>query len=226
MSKRFNPAWNGHYDFDDPANQAEIVKIDSYDPELDTNCYALGGGDVIPSPWGENQTLDAGIYSKGFIYNIEASFLLNAEFLQRLSKYPMGFCKKKLVVLPGKMLSLQRHMARQEYWMVSSGLLTVILDGKKYEVMAGESLFIPQGAVHCMSNTKMVPVEVIELQTGITREKDNVRLMDFSGRPTYPITTEIEYLSAIIYADIQREIAEKFKTGNHPHSSFFVQKEL
>ncbi|OIN85232.1 MAG: hypothetical protein AUJ12_10235 [Alphaproteobacteria bacterium CG1_02_46_17] len=223
MQKIFNIDWNSHYDFDSLENQVEIKKIESYDPAKDPDAYATGGGDVIPSPWGENQSLDAGIYDDGFEYKIDPSDVINPEELKKISPHPKEFCEKRLVVNPGNMLSLQRHKARQEYWAVRSGILTVILDGQEYEVKPGQAIFIPQGGVHCMNNIGDEPVEVIELQTGITREKDNVRLIDFSNRPTYPLTSENEFASAKLYANLQNRIAHKFGTQNFAHSSFLPE---
>ena len=65
-----------------------------------------------------------------------------------------------------------------------------------------------------MNNVGDDDVIVIETQTGKCRELDNVRLADFGNanskaRPTYPITTEVEYNSVILYREIQAEIIAK-----------------
>lgn len=190
---KFNPDWNPHYNFDDKANQAEIVKVDSYDIAHDANIYAPG--DKIASPWGDNQVLS--VSQQG----------------------GQDVCIKEITVKPGFMLSLQRHRGREELWEVKTGILTVIADGKRIEVGAGDSIRLPKGAVHCMNNVHDAPVTVIETQIGINREADNIRLIDFNNRPIYPLTSEVEFASAKLYAQMQEDIARRFGTGNHPHKT-------
>jgi mannose-6-phosphate isomerase-like protein (cupin superfamily) len=184
MNAKFNPAWNAHYDFNDPAHIKEIEKVDSYRLDADAADYAAG--DVIQSPWGSNQVLEA------------------------KRENGQDVCIKKIVVKPGFMLSLQRHRGREELWAVESGILTVIADGKRFEVKAGESIKLPKGCVHCMNNAHPEPVTVIETQTGVNREADNIRLMDFNNRPVYPLTTEVEFQSAKLYEQLRAEIEDRF----------------
>lgn len=211
MISQFNPDWNKAYNFLDPKNRAEIAKQDAYNVSgpLTMAPYKSGGGDVIISPWGSNRALDSGQYAEGFVYLIETDSVVNADKLANLQPNPLEFCSKELRVDPNNMLSLQRHRGRQEYWDVKKGVLTVVLDGERIDVPAGKAIFIPQGAVHCMCNVSDSPVTVIELQTGVCREEDNVRLADFSDRATYPITTETEYRSAQLYDSLCAEIRQK-----------------
>lgn len=190
MTDRFPAKWNPHYDFNDPASKKEIAAVDGYDLAADAADYS--GGDIIESPWGSNQVLE--------------------------SKKENGveICIKKITVKPGYMLSLQRHRGREELWAVEQGVLTVISNGERHDVPAGQSITLPKGAVHCMINSSDSPVTVIETQKGICREKDNIRLLDFNNRPTYPLTTENEYKSAILYAEIQAEHAARYGFDNRP----------
>lgn len=219
MTGHFNPDWNPHYNFSDPKNLAEIEKQDAFDRAgpLTMTQYQSGGGDTIQSPWGSNKALDAGNYPDGYVYKVNADEVVNPDSLSLLQPRPREFCSKELVVRPGNMLSLQRHRGRQEYWAVKEGVLNVILNGERIDVPAGKAIFVPQRAVHCMNNVSDHSVTVIELQTGICREEDNVRLIDFAGRPTYPLTTENEWRSAQAYALLQQEIVEKFGLKNSPH---------
>ena len=41
------------------------------------------------------------------------------------------FCEKRIMVYPGRILSLQSHRHRRETWKVEKGALTVILDGER-----------------------------------------------------------------------------------------------
>lgn len=198
MTSSFNREWNPHYDFSDPANLREIEAVESYDIAADPARYAPG--DVIDSPWGSNQVLTV------------------------TAEDGMETCVKKIVVRPGFMLSLQRHRGREELWAVEEGVLTAISNGERYDIPAGRAITLPKGAVHCMINASDAPVTVVETQKGLCREKDNIRLLDFNNRPTYPLTTETEYRSAILYAKIQSDIAARFGTDNLPHNAWAVAK--
>lgn len=232
--------WNILYPFDSPDYQAEIAKQDSFDESgalMLMEPYQPGGGSVIPSPWGSNRSVDAGVasvdtvakYLSGHGYSFEK--LINAD--QNAPKVQqIEFCIKDLVVNPGHQLSLQRHRGREEYWVVKKGILTVIVDGQRIDVLEGQAIFIPQGAVHCMNNNTDEPVHVEELQFGICREKDNVRLLDAtrddSGipcpRPTYPLMTLNEYRSAILFSKLAREIAVKNKLQMDSRISYLAEQ--
>jgi mannose-6-phosphate isomerase-like protein (cupin superfamily) len=55
---------------------------------------------------------------------------------------------KKLVVRPGKRLSLQSHKFRREHWFVVSGEGTAELNGTEIRLEPGDSIDIPMGARH------------------------------------------------------------------------------
>lgn len=196
MTDKFNKNWNPHYDFTNPDNLREITKVDSYRIEMDKADYTTG--QLVDSPWGSNQVLEA------------------------KQENGIDVCIKKITVKPGFMLSLQRHRGREELWEVKEGTLTVILDGKRYDVPAGQSISMHRGAVHCMINSSDKPVVVVETQSGICREEDNIRLIDFNNRPTYPLTTELEYQSALLYAHIQNDHADWYGFTNRPHAALLA----
>lgn len=190
---RFNPAWNPHYDFSNPDNIREIERVETYRLEMDDADYTSGQN--VDSPWGSNQVLEA------------------------KQENGIDVCIKRITVKPGYMLSLQRHRGREELWEVKDGTLTVILDGKRYDVPAGQSISMHRGAVHCMINSSDAPVTVLETQSGVCREEDNVRLIDFNARPTYPLTSEVEFASALLYAAIQSDHAARYGFQNRPHDA-------
>ena len=193
----FNHLWNPHYDFSDANNLREIAIVDRYKLTEDTVEYNVG--QQVESPWGSNRVIDVRH--------------VNGE----------DICIKEITVKPGFMLSLQRHRGRAEIWEVKEGILTVISDGAVHEILAGQSITLPKGAVHCMINTHDMPVTVIETQTGICREKDNIRLLDFNARPIYPLTGEMEYRSARLYARIQQGLVIKFGHGALPDASLLLE---
>jgi len=90
-----------------------------------------------------------------------------------------GYKIKRIVVKPGKRLSLQKHFHRNEHWIVVSGTATVtVADEKKY-VRPNESTYIKMGEVHRLENEGKIPVVMIEVQVGeYTGEDDIVRIED------------------------------------------------
>jgi len=90
-----------------------------------------------------------------------------------------GYKIKKIVVKPGKRLSLQKHFHRNEHWIVVSGTAEVRVGDKTYLVRPNESTYIKMGEVHRLSNPGKIPVVLIEAQVGeYTGEDDIVRIED------------------------------------------------
>jgi mannose-6-phosphate isomerase len=90
---------------------------------------------------------------------------------------------KRIVVYPGKRLSLQRHRRRSEHWYMIAGETIVTLDGREIPFRKGEALDIPRGAAHRLQNTGAADAALIEVQTGDYFGEDDIqRLADDYGR--------------------------------------------
>jgi len=90
---------------------------------------------------------------------------------------------KKITVKPGAKLSLQMHHHRAEHWVVVSGTARVTKGDQTYLMSENESTYIPVGTVHCLENPGVIPLELIEVQSGAyLGEDDIVRLKDRYGR--------------------------------------------
>jgi mannose-6-phosphate isomerase-like protein (cupin superfamily) len=90
---------------------------------------------------------------------------------------------KKLVVNPGKRISLQSHKFRAEHWFIVSGQGTAELDDREIEVSPGDSIDVPIGSKHRISSCESKPLVFIEVQTGTSfAEEDIVRYEDDFGR--------------------------------------------
>ncbi|AKF24369.1 mannose-6-phosphate isomerase [Sulfurovum lithotrophicum] len=90
-----------------------------------------------------------------------------------------GYKVKRIVVKPGKRLSLQKHFHRSEHWIVVSGTATVTRGNKEYLVRANESTYIPMGEIHRLENVGKIDLVMIEAQVGeYVGEDDIVRLAD------------------------------------------------
>ncbi|ACM92754.1 mannose-1-phosphate guanylyltransferase/mannose-6-phosphate isomerase [Nautilia profundicola AmH] len=90
-----------------------------------------------------------------------------------------GYKIKRIIVKPGKRLSLQKHFHRSEHWVVVKGTAEVQVGDKKFLVRANESTYIKMEEIHRLSNPGKVPVVLIEAQVGeYTGEDDIVRIED------------------------------------------------
>lgn len=90
-----------------------------------------------------------------------------------------GYKIKKIIVEPGKRLSLQKHFHRNEHWIVLSGTATVQIENNVKLVHPNESIYIKMGELHRLSNEGIIPVVIIEAQVGeYTGEDDIVRFDD------------------------------------------------
>ncbi|HFU75664.1 MAG TPA: mannose-1-phosphate guanylyltransferase/mannose-6-phosphate isomerase [Bacteroidetes bacterium] len=86
---------------------------------------------------------------------------------------------KRIVVQPGKRLSLQKHFHRNEHWIVVSGTATVTIGSEKKLIRPNESTYIKMGEMHRLENEGKIPVILIEAQVGeYTGEDDIVRIED------------------------------------------------
>ena len=90
-----------------------------------------------------------------------------------------GYKIKRIVVKPGKRLSLQKHFHRNEHWIVVSGTATVTVGKETKLIRPNESTYIKMGEVHRLANEGKIPVILIEAQVGeYTQEDDIVRIED------------------------------------------------
>ena len=90
---------------------------------------------------------------------------------------------KKITVNPRQKSSYQFHKKRDEFWVITKGELTIILDDEETIAKYGESKFIPRKTNHRAINNTDDPVEFIEVQTGIYFGEDDIsRLQDDYGR--------------------------------------------
>ncbi len=90
---------------------------------------------------------------------------------------------KRIVVNPGSRLSLQKHHHRAEHWIVVKGTAMVTRGDEKILLSENESTYIPLGVTHCLENPGVIPLEMVEVQSGsYLGEDDIVRFQDDYGR--------------------------------------------
>ncbi|MGD9897065.1 MAG: mannose-1-phosphate guanylyltransferase/mannose-6-phosphate isomerase [Candidatus Methylacidiphilaceae bacterium] len=93
------------------------------------------------------------------------------------------FAIKRIVVRPGRVLSLQMHHHRSEHWVVVSGTAKVTQGESERLVRPNESTYIPAGIAHRLENPGLIDLVIIEVQCGdYVGEDDIVRFEDRYGR--------------------------------------------
>ena len=88
---------------------------------------------------------------------------------------------KHVTVLPGQITAKQIHYHRTEHWIVVSGTASVHLDDKTHLVSENESIYIPVGIPHAIENPGKIPLEIIEVRSGVYLEEDDVVRVSDSG---------------------------------------------
>ncbi|TVP54101.1 MAG: mannose-1-phosphate guanylyltransferase/mannose-6-phosphate isomerase [Halomonadaceae bacterium] len=93
------------------------------------------------------------------------------------------FQVKRITVNPGARLSLQKHHHRSEHWVIVKGSAIVTRGEEEVLLTEDQSTYIPLGVVHRLTNPGVIPLEVIEVQTGsYLGEDDIVRFEDIYSR--------------------------------------------
>jgi len=88
------------------------------------------------------------------------------------------FQVKRIVVIPGGKLSLQKHRHRAEHWVVVRGTAEVTIGDTVRAVHENESIYIPIGSVHRLANQGKIPLELIEVQTGSYLGEDDIERIE------------------------------------------------
>lgn len=95
---------------------------------------------------------------------------------------------KIIVVKPGQSLSLQYHHDREEFWVVLSGVGSVVVGKKKYVAKEGKTFVVPPKTLHRISAT--TALSILEIATGHFDETDIVRVEDVYGRAKKPASVK------------------------------------
>lgn len=90
-----------------------------------------------------------------------------------------GLKVKRIMVAPGKRLSLQSHEQRAENWVVLRGRARFTLDDATVDLAPQQSVFIPKRSRHRIENPGAEELVFVEVQTGsYLGEDDIVRYQD------------------------------------------------
>ena len=86
-----------------------------------------------------------------------------------------GYKVKKLIILPGHKISLQKHLKRSEHWVVIKGIASIIKGKEKFILKPNQSTFIKKGEIHRIENKTNKSLIMIEVQTGNYLEEDDIK---------------------------------------------------
>lgn len=90
---------------------------------------------------------------------------------------------KRLLIKSKESLSLQLHNFRSEHWVVVKGIAKVEIDGIISTLNVNESIYVPSGSKHRLSNPSEELLIIIEVQNGLyLGEDDIIRFEDKYGR--------------------------------------------
>jgi mannose-1-phosphate guanylyltransferase/mannose-6-phosphate isomerase len=90
---------------------------------------------------------------------------------------------KRIVVKPGRRLSLQMHHHRAEHWVVVRGTAIVTVGSEVRTLQENQSTYIPIATRHRLENPGEIDLELIEVQSGsYLGEDDIVRFEDDYNR--------------------------------------------
>ena len=86
---------------------------------------------------------------------------------------------KRLEIYPNESISLQKHFHRAENWIVVKGKAKVEIEGKISFLEINESIYVPLGSKHRLSNPFQEPLTIVEVQSGnYLGEDDIIRFED------------------------------------------------
>ena len=80
----------------------------------------------------------------------------------------------RIIIKPGAKISKQIHYHRSEHWIVVSGTASIVIDGKESVLTENESTFIKVGQEHSIMNPGLVPLIIIEIQSGSYVSEDDI----------------------------------------------------
>ncbi len=94
-----------------------------------------------------------------------------------------GLKVKRIMVRPGRRLSLQSHEQRAENWVIVQGKARFTLDDREFALEPQQSVFIPKRSRHRIENPGTEELVFVEVQTGsYLGEDDIVRYQDDFNR--------------------------------------------
>ncbi len=195
--------WKSLWEYEEKNSEGNVIQGKVLDKEI-YNCFVKSESKLIVGYGLKNliivETTDAILIAdKNYVHNLkELVEELKANKIEEATVHkkahrPWGnyfsvasgktWQVKKIEVKPGAALSLQMHYHRAEHWIVVSGTALVEIDGDKKLLSKNQSVYVPLGSKHRLSNPGKLNLILIEVQSGSYLGEDDIhRFVDDYGR--------------------------------------------
>lgn len=205
--KEFMPWYERHSVISNLSFVYEVISFDDRDPSLGAyNCIMdllnqgyevifVNGGDRNSKNIPENKIKHKNLT---FIYGVGGSFKKNSsswildKYKNNKVERPWGYYRvlhtyqnstkvKELIIDPGKYISFQKHLLRNELWFVSEGTVEVKINNcSSQKLNKHDFLNVKVGDWHQIINHTDKPVSIIEIQYGkLCTEDDIIRQVEY-----------------------------------------------
>lgn len=95
----------------------------------------------------------------------------------------IGYKVKRIDINPGHRLSLQMHHHRSEHVVIVSGACKCTIGDKETLLTKDQYIFIPQCETHRLENPGVIPLVIIQVETGeYLGDDDIIRFNDYYAR--------------------------------------------
>jgi mannose-6-phosphate isomerase-like protein (cupin superfamily) len=93
-----------------------------------------------------------------------------------------AYVEMDVIAEPGSETLIHYHPEQEEIYQVLEGALEVFRNGQWHTVPAGESLTVPQGAIHGFRNTGEVPVRFLNVHSPALAFQEHLETLDRLSR--------------------------------------------
>ena len=108
----------------------------------------------VDRPWGNYRVIDKG-----------AGFYAKSSTMYKI---------KIITIEPDQSISLQYHLHRSEIWTVLHGSGRAKIGGEKTILLEGDTIDVPVGVTHKLTNIGKVRLVILETQRGSYCEEDDI----------------------------------------------------
>jgi cytidyltransferase-like protein len=176
---------NEVYTFDDEDGSARhfIQQVRAHYPEAEL-IFANGGDRTAENIPEMTESGVEFVFGVGGTDKANSSSWILEEWKAPKTERPWGYYRvlheapgmkvKELVVESGQSLSMQRHAHRREYWVVQEGNCKVETDSSTLLLDTHQTVDIPVGNWHRLSNPFTNPCRIVEIQYGEACEESDI----------------------------------------------------
>ncbi|MEZ2600976.1 mannose-1-phosphate guanylyltransferase/mannose-6-phosphate isomerase [Kluyvera intermedia] len=187
-------SWSSLWDVSDKDNDNNVIKGDVF-PVASSNNYISSGSMFVATVGVNNlvivQTNDALLVAdkskvqdvKNIVSYLKSNGRTEHKMHQDIYR-PWGkitsvdsgerYQVNRITVKPGEKISSQTHYHRAEHWIVVAGTAKVTKGDSDSILTENESVYIPIGVNHVLENVGRLPLEIIEIQSGVYLGADDV----------------------------------------------------